>query len=246
MRRAIAAACLLAGCAAAPPIAVAPTAEPPIPPRPPASADLRDRLLAWNLGPRAQGARGTCSIFTTCEAIEVALAIQRGTPERASVEFVNWAAGQAAGAPSDGNFFHNAIAGFERFGVCRETSMPYRATFDASATPSAEALAESAAVRDATPGSLVVHWIVPWQASRFGVSDAQLDEIRETIARGNPVAAGSGHSRLLVGYRDDPAREGGGVFLSEDSALGRFDEVTYDFVRKQVADVYWIEAHPTR
>ncbi|MBI1852585.1 MAG: hypothetical protein HYR85_19755 [Planctomycetes bacterium] len=228
--------------ALAPPSPTPVAADPPAPAAPPTSVDLRPRLLAWNLGPRAQGPRGTCSVFTTCESIEVACALHDGSPRRLSVEFLNWAGGQAAGAPSDGNFFHNAIAGFERFGLCSEDAMPYRAAFDPNVMPSPEALAEAAAARDSSRESMVVHWIVPWQAARFGVSNSQLAEIRETIARGYPVAAGSGHSRLLVGYRDDASREGGGVFVTEDSALARFDEVTYDFVRKQVADVFWIEA----
>ncbi len=83
---------------------------------------------------------------------------------------------------------------------------------------------------------------MPWTPNHFGVDDQQFAQIKTVIARGYPVAAGSGHSRLLVGYRDDSAKPGGGVFLTEDSALARFDEVTYEFVRTQVADVFWVEA----
>jgi hypothetical protein len=209
---------------------------------PPASVDLRAELTAWNLGPRAQGPRGTCSIFTTCAAIEVAVAKFRGKPERLSPEFLNWAASQAAGGPSDGNFFHNALAGFERFGICGDAAMPYETNYDASRAPSAPALAGAKELRESSREAVVAHWIVPWQANRFGVSDDQLAEIKSVLARGYPVAAGSGHSRLLVGYRDDPKSPGGGIFLTEDSALARFDEVTYAFVRKDVADVFWVEA----
>jgi hypothetical protein len=230
--------------ASAPPEPVALPDAPalPTPPRLPASVDLRDQLLAWKLPPRAQGPRGTCSVFTTCAAIEFALARERGEPRRLSVEFLNWAASQAGDAPSDGNFFHNAIAGFERFGLCADEALPYREAYDPKLTPPAQALEDASALRDASRGDLVVHWIVPWQPDRFGVSPEQLAEIRSVLSRGFPVAAGSGHSRLLVGYRDDVAREGGGVFLTEDSALARFDEVSYDFVRGQVADVFWIDA----
>ena len=181
-------------------------------------------------------------MFTTCAAFEVAAAKHRGRGERLSPEFLNWAASQAAGAPSDGNFFHNAISGFERFGLCREVAMPYQASYDAMHAPSAEAVAEAAALRKECGAALVVHWIVPWQPNRFGVTDAQLAEIQVVLARGFPVAAGSGHSRLLVGYRDDASLPGGGAFITSDSALARFDEVTYQFVRDQVADVFWVEA----
>lgn len=199
-------------------------------------------FVAMGLPPRAQGPRGTCSIFTTCEAIEFALAKHRGKASRMSPEYLNWAASQAAGAPSDGNFFHNALAGFDRFGICAEVAMPYQTKYDAAHAPSADARAQATRVREESQLALEVHWIVPWQSARFGVDDAQFAEIKSVLARGFPVAVGSGHSRLLVGFRDDAALLGCGVFLTEDSALARFDEVTYEFVRTQVADVFWVEA----
>lgn len=208
----------------------------------PASVDLRQTLLDLGLPPRPQGARGTCSIFTTCSAFEFAHARQTGEPVRLSTEFMNWAAGQAAGHPSDGNFFHNALAGLERYGVCPEIEMPYEPTFDAAREPSSEALAAASALRKQSIKTLVVHWIVPWELDRFGLSDPQFAEVKRVLASGYPVAAGSAHSRLLVGYRDDETQPGGGVFYTEDSALNRFDEVTYEFVRTQVADVFWVEA----
>jgi hypothetical protein len=204
--------------------------------------DLRAEFESLGLGPRPQGGRGTCSVFTTCSALEWAIARQRNRPERLSAEFLNWAASQAAGGPSDGAFFHNALAGFERFGLCAESSMPYSETYDASLAPSPEALAEGEELLRNCRAGLVVHWIVPWVPNRFGLSDAEFDEVKAVLARGYPVAAGSGHSRLLVGYREDPALPGGGAFLTMDSALARFDEVSYDFVRKEVADVFWVEA----
>ena len=214
-------------------------------PAQPTSVDLRPRLKELELLPRAQGARGTCSIFTTCEAIEFALAVHRGKALRLSPEFLNWAAGQAAGQPSDGNFFHNALAGFEKHGICAEANMPYQTSFDAARTPSDDAAAEAARIRDESHEALKVHWIVPWQSAKVGVNDEQFAKIKRVLALGYPVAAGSGHSRLLVGYRDDASIAGGGTFISEDSALNRFDEVTYEFVRTQVADVFWVEALQT-
>jgi len=216
----------------------APEAAPALP----AAVDLRAELEALGLGPRSQGARGTCSIFTTCAAIELALARLRGRGQRLSPEFLNWTASQAAGAPSDGNFFHNALAGFERLGICSEAALPYREAYDAALAPPPGALAEAANVREESLGKLAVHWIVPWVPDRFGVDQTQLTGIRSALARGFPVAAGSGHSRLLVGYREDPSLPGGGAFLTCDSALARFDEVSFEFVRTQVADVFWVEA----
>lgn len=208
----------------------------------PASVDLRPTLLDLGLPPRPQGARGTCSIFTTCSAIEFAYAGHTGQPVRLSTEFMNWAAGQAAGQPSDGNFFHNALAGFARFGVCAEAAMPYESAFDAARQPSPEALEDAAALRQQSIGTLIAHWIVPWEPDRFGLSDEHFAEIKRVLASGYPVAAGSSHSRLLVGYRDDDTQPGGGVFYTQDSAINRFDEVTYEFVRARVADAFWVEA----
>ncbi|MCC7012325.1 MAG: hypothetical protein IT454_07185 [Planctomycetes bacterium] len=207
-----------------------------------ATVDLRPELTRLGLSPRPQGARGTCSIFTTCSALEFALARCRGTALRLSPEFLNWSASQAAGHASDGNFFHNALAGFERFGLCAEDALPYRGEFDATLAPPPDVLLQAAVVREVARDALAVHWIVPWQPNRFGVDDAQLAEIKSVLARGYPVAAGSGHSRLLVGYSDDSGQPGGGLFFTQDSALARFDSVTYQFVRDEVADVFWVEA----
>lgn len=211
----------------------------------PTSTDLRPTLLALGFTPRAQGHRGTCSIFTTCAAIEFASAKATGTPTRMSPEFVNWAGWTAAGSPSDGNFFHNALAGFEQHGICAETSMPYQPSFDAAHAPTTDALAEAAARRGLLKGRTTTRWIVPWQPDHFGVTPEQFTEIKRVLALGYPVAAGSGHSRLLVGYKDDATAPSGGNFLTLDSALNRFDEVPYDFVRTHVADAFWIEAVST-
>ena len=64
------------------------------------------------------------------------------------------------------------------------------------------------------------------------------------LAKGYPVAAGSSHSRLLVGYADDPGQPGGGFFLTKDSGKAAFDLVTYDFAKTKVGDVFWVEAPP--
>jgi hypothetical protein len=221
--------------------AVEPAHADAAPPVLPASVDLRSTLLELGLSPRPQGGRGTCSVFTTCSALEFALAKQSGRAVRMSPEYLNWAGAKFSGRPSDGNFFHNAIGGWERWGMCSEDLMPYAGTYDAGREPSPEAAAAAEKVRYRAEGAVVVRWIVPWKPDRFGVNDEQFDEIRGVLAKGYPVAAGSGHSRLLVGYRDDDAAAGGGVFITLDSALNRFDEVTYEFVRKDVADVFWVE-----
>ena len=69
-----------------------------------------------------------------------------------------------------------------------------------------------------------------------------MHEIKAVLAIGYPVGAGAEHSRLLVGYHDDLKQPGGGVFFTKDSGSGKFDEVTYQFVKTKVGDVFWVEA----
>jgi len=207
----------------------------------PREVDLRPQLLELGFAPRAQGPRPTCSVFTTCSALEFALARVEPRPVRMSVEFVNWAANQCSHDNADGDFFHQCLAGFEREGLCAEASEPYAAAWDPAANPAPAALAEAHALRERARAEIAIHWIVPWVPNRFGLSDAQFAEVKRTLAAGWPVAAGAGHSRLLVGYRDDPAAPGGGVFLTCDSALAAFSEVPYRFVHDEVADVFWVE-----
>jgi len=85
-----------------------------------------------------------------------------------------------------------------------------------------------------------VHWIRPWSKDG-GLTDKQFGEIRQTLAAGWPVCAGSDHSRLLVGYVDDAKQPGGGLFITRDSGLGDYGTVSYEWVRKHVYDLFWVE-----
>ncbi len=170
------------------------------------------------------------------------MALRDGSTQRQSPEFLNWAGAQMVGGVSDGNFFHNALNGYEKFGLCSEAAMPYLGAYDSKNAPSENAMKEAAAERRSSRGTIKINWIIPWNAGKRGVNDIELAEIKRVLRSGIPIAAGSGHSRLLVGYKDDPTLPGGGKFLTEDSALNRFDEVTYEFVRKEVCDVFWVEA----
>lgn len=85
-----------------------------------------------------------------------------------------------------------------------------------------------------------VHWIRRW-SQESGLTDKQFAEIRRTLADGWPVCADSDHSRLLVGYVDDAKQPGGGKFITRDSGLGDYGEVTYDWARKHVYDLFCVE-----
>jgi C1A family cysteine protease len=54
-----------------------------------------------------------------------------------------------------------------------------------------------------------------------------------------------GHSVLLVGFKDDPAQPGGGVFLVRNSGGGVHDgAMLYGYVRDYMNDAAWIEPAP--
>lgn len=228
----------------------------------PASIDLRPKFAGFGLTPRVQGGRGTCSVFAVTQALEFAVARTKGDGERLSEEFLNWASNQAVGEPADGGFFSDLWKGFERFGVCAESAMPYREKFEPDAPPSADATAQAAATQKL---GLQLHWIKEWDVNT-GLTAEHLASIKKTIASGWPVFTGlrwpkkaewnsnvlqmaapaevfDGHSILFVGYRDDPAMPGGGVFIFRNSSgPARESEMTYEYALAYANDAAWIDA----
>lgn len=228
----------------------------------PASVDLRARFAGYGLTPRVQGPRGTCSVFAVTQGLEFAVARKKGAGERLSEEFLNWASNQAIGQSADGGFFSDLWKGYERFGVCGESAMPYREKFDPDSPPSAEAIAQAAELRSL---GLRLHWIKEWDV-KTGLTAEHLSAIKSTIAGGWPVLTGlrwpkkpewkdnvlrmaapeevfDGHSILFVGYRDDPSMPGGGVLLFRNSSgPARESEMTYEYALAYANDAAWIDA----
>lgn len=230
--------------------------------------DLRPDLDRWSLTAREQGRRGTCSVFAITEAIEFAVAKHEGKGTRLSVEFLNWASNETTRVRADGGFFHDLWKGFERFGICDESAWPYAADFDASATPTAEAIANARTRLDRADGATwSVHWIKTWNVTT-GLSDAEVSAIAETLEKGLPVCAGmrwptratwsgprldwadaadvfDGHSVLLVGHRPDAKRPGERIFLVRNSSAAKSDiEIEERYLRAYVNDAMWIELAP--
>jgi hypothetical protein len=226
----------------------------------PSSVDLRPFFDKWGLTPRSQGKRGTCSVFAVVGALEFAAARKQGQGERFSVEFLNWAANRVAGEDVDGGFFSDLWKAFASYGLCAETTLPYRAEFDPSLIPSAEALAEA---KTRLSLGLRHHWIKEWNV-KTGLTDEQFMAIKRALLQGCPVCAGcrwpkqpkwsddvlqmcpadavyDGHSVLLVGYRDDADQPGGGVFLFRNTNNGGHDgSMPYTYARAYVNDALWI------
>lgn len=227
---------------------------------PPPAADLRPAFEKWGLSPRAQGGRPTCSVFAFCGALEFASA-KHDQPARLSVEFLNWSANQAAGQAADGGFFSDLWKGYQADGICLETNVPYRAQFDAAFAPTDES--RTAAKKHLSLG-LRLHWIKEWDV-KTGLSGEQVAGIKRALDAGFPVCAGcrwpkhekwdgaalqmctpeavfDGHSVLLVGYREDPAQAGGGVFLLFNSGSGlREGSMPYAYAEAYVNDALWID-----
>ena len=233
------------------------------------SVDLRPVFERWSLPVRAQGKRGTCSVFAVAGALEYALAKKADsdrsdTVMRVSVEFLNWASNQAVGQQEDGSFFSDLWKGFEKYGVCSEEEMPYHAQFDPQRKPSEAARTHA---RELQQVGLQLHWIKPWDPHK-GLTDRQLAVVKDTMRHGWPVCGGflwpkqarwvdgvlqmaprdrvrDGHSVLLVGFRDDPAQPGGGVFVVRDSGQGRQGhKMSYEYVKTYMNDAVWIGIRP--
>ena len=223
--------------------------------------NLRPVFKKRGLSTRAQGRRGTCSVFTVTRAIEYALSEDEPLENRLSVEFLNWASDRVTGKNRDGSFFSDLWGGFERYGICDESQMPYLSKFDPNRQPSPQALGHARRLRTA---GLQMNWIKPWDPKR-GLNEEQFAAVKETLRTGWPVCGGflwpknptwtkegvlqmaarenvrDGHSVLLVGFRDDPVQPGGGVFLIQNTHKGRREgEMSYEYVRAYMNDALWI------
>ncbi len=225
----------------------------------PAEADLRPVLKELHLAPRGQGERPTCSVFTFTGGLEFALGKARKKGARLSVDYVNWAANQERRQARDGGFFSDMWKGFARHGVCAEDEMPYGKKFDAERKPDEKAA--SSAKETMTLG-LAEHWLKKWNP-KTGLSGDEFASIKQALNSGWPVCGGfrwpkepawkdgvlqpcgadevfDGHSVLLVGYRDDAAQPGGGVFLIRDSGSGEDRAMPYGYAQSFMNDALWI------
>jgi len=226
-----------------------------------ADVDLRHAFEKWDLTPRVQGKRNTCSVFTVAGAMEYATANKTGRTPRVSVEFLNWASNQAVRDNDDGSFFSDLWRGFTIYGACPEQDMPYQDKFDPNRAPSEEAKDHARQMHEV---GLQLHWIKPWNPNT-GLTDAHLAAIKRVLRQQWPVCGGfrwpkqvkwkddvlemappegvfDGHSVLLVGCRDDPQQPGRGTFLFRNSNNnGRDGWMTYEYARAYMNDAVWID-----
>lgn len=229
--------------------------------RSPSRVDLRRNFDRWRLALKSQAPRGTCSVFAVTAAIEYALARHRRRGLQLSEEFLNWAANDAhPGRQSDGGFFHELWAGFEKHGICALREMPYAQAYNPRRRPSCAALERGRAILAV---GLKWRWIKEWDVTT-GLTDDHIRQIRAVLASGYPVCAGmrwpkapvwadgvlqmtapdqvfDGHSVLLVGYVDKRDEQGGGVFLIRNSQDGgAYQAIPYEYVAAYTNDAGWV------
>ena len=111
-----------------------------------------------------------------------------------------------------------------------------------SRLPSAGALADA---KTRLALGLRLHWIKQWNVNT-GLTDPEFDSVKRTLAQGWPVCGGfrwpkqeqwtedvlqmcpsnavrDGHSVSWLGYRDDAAQPGGGVFFFQNTSRDGVD-----------------------
>ena len=220
---------------------------------------LRPLFEQYRITMKDQGSRPTCSIFTLVGLIEFERAHVLGDTISLSVEYLNWAADMMDGVRRDGSFFHFAIDGMSRYGICSDDYMPYATRFTNKVEPSEAAKKEAEARKT---GKQV--WIKAWDPKN-GVTAEQLKQIQEQLDNSHPVAIGfrwpkkevenkyleggelavvteeevfDGHSVLIVGYQTDAATPGGGYLIFKNSHGESFGDKGYGRIPYAYAMLY--------
>ena len=176
-----------------------------------------------------------------------------------SVEYLNWAANRIDGKDFDGSFFNFAIDGMALHGICADDYMPYATRFSAKAEPSEKAKANALSRKN---GNQI--WIKKWDPTN-GVTEEQLNEIRNQLDNNHPVAIGfrwpkgdvpgrileggelavvkeeevfDGHSVLIIGYQTDTETPGGGYLIFKNSHSESFGDKGYGRIPYAYALLY--------
>ena len=220
---------------------------------------LRPLFEQYKITVKDQINRPCCSIFTLVGLIEFERAHILGDTIPLSVEYLNWAADKMEGVRRDGSFFHFAIDGMSRYGICADDYMPYATRFTNKVEPSAAAKKEA---KSRKTGKQV--WIKAWDPKN-GVTAEQLKQIQEQLDNNHPVAIGfrwpkkdvekkyldggelvvvteaevfDGHSVLIVGYQTDAATPGGGYLIFKNSHGESFGDKGYGRIPYAYAMLY--------
>jgi hypothetical protein len=190
--------------------------------------DFRPEIARRGIGIRNQGARGTCSVFAMTFLLEYAYTEMLGAGYAdLSEEYLNHVANVAVGKTDDDHSFSSVAAGYQDFGIIAEGGMVYNPnrSYDFNAvTITPQMYAEGTSLLQ-NGLRLEGHFLVP--PGEPGATQEQFDTILSCLARGIPVAIGRVHSMTAVGYRYDPAWDGGGYLILRNSYGLMMDEKGY-------------------
>ncbi|MDF1657657.1 MAG: C1 family peptidase [Verrucomicrobiales bacterium] len=201
----------------------------------PPSVDLRNEFANFEITPKHQGDRDSCSLFAIAALAEFELkkaGLLKGG--RLSEEFLIWASNESTGLREDQAMFYEAVHALQELGICAESAMPYQAK-TVTEDPTEIAREQAQQFR-----GWRVAWIKRWNLNG-GLSLDQLSMVKQMLAKKHPVAIGcrwpkgaevnaanelpypppdgvfDGHSVLLVGFVDHGRYPGGGAFLFQNS-----------------------------
>ncbi len=216
------------------------------------------------LTPIAQGDRDVCSLFAVTALAEFESNRHSADPKgRLSQEYLIWAAEDACRKDHEQAMFYEAVLGLNKLGLCAADRMPYVSKPDRNRKPSAAAVTDSESLRHRWQ----IEWIKRWSVDQK-LSASELLDIKRALAAGHPVACGlrwpkklrgyklldvpppgqvfDGHSVALVGYEDDPAKNGTGVFQFRNSFGPNwgdkgYGEMSYAYVQTYANDALWLQ-----
>jgi hypothetical protein len=228
--------------------------------------DLRRDFEKFRLDVRQQGKRGACQVFAMVGVMEYQLA-RRGKRADLSEQFIMWAANEAKDLNRTEGFNPDLlIAGLKKYGICKESLMPYIPRNEAIKKPSAQAL-KDAATRTSCEVNSIKHW-----SSEIGFDEDDIKKITDSLDKKIPVTATlcwpfglydeqivdaqrfiidksidgknkSGHGVILVGYGLDKKMAGGGYFILRNSWGTKFADRGYAGITFEYAKKYGIDAY---
>lgn len=205
--------------------------------------DLRTEINRRGIAIANQSPRPTCSVHAMTFLLEWGYTELCGPGmNNLSEEYLNHMTNVASGRTDDGDFFSYIAAGFDKYGIVTETEMPYSTSYNYANITVASDLISRGQVFTRPGVKLNGHFIKPNDGS-VGMTDAQYKEVFQWLLRGIPVAIGRAHSTVIVGFKYDASRPGGGTFIIRNSYGPNTDDHGYfyeDFesVKKSVNDVY--------
>ncbi|MEY4616138.1 MAG: hypothetical protein RJB66_1098 [Pseudomonadota bacterium] len=205
--------------------------------------DLRSEINRRGITIANQSPRPTCSVHAMTFLLEWGYTELCGSRMKdLSEEYLNHMTNLASGRTNDGDFFSFIAAGFDKYGIVSEADMPYKTSYNFANVSASSELISRGQVFTRKGVKLNGHFIKPNDGS-VGMTDSQYKEVFQWLLKGIPVAIGRSHSTVIVGYKYDATRGGGGQFIIRNSYGPNTDDHGYfyedfDSVKKSVNDVY--------